>query len=409
MSRWKTELPLLAAIFLDLFGFGMLVTDVQLRAERMIPPGWPEGAVIGALLGSTFLIQLIVSPIWGRFSDHRGRKPVIVVCTVLSALAMLVYGLATSLAMLFLSRILSGLGAANVAVAQAFLSDTNEGSARTGALGRASAAISAGLVLGAVAGGELSVRGGNLLIGLTAGIASLFGAGWLALALPNPPPAEERQPGKRPEVAVSLLRDLPRLRPLVLIAVVAWLSLATLEGTFLRLINRLFGYTQQQFGWLFAFESLLGIVVAGKGLEMIAKRVRETPLLRAAYIAQGVGLALNPLAATVAAAVPPLATLFFASALYATGSSLANPTVSALASKLTPDRRQGELFGLLQGTRSIGFVLGPMIGGVLFDFDPPLPYFIAGGVCVVAAFLVPRFEDLDRAEPGTEQTESTSS
>ncbi|MGV3616380.1 MAG: MFS transporter [Fimbriimonas sp.] len=392
MQRRRPELPLLAAVFLDLLGFGMVIADFQLRAEHLVPKGWPAGPVIGALLGSTFVIQLLVSPRWGRLSDHRGRKPVVLICTLLSAAAMVVYGLADSIGWLLLSRVLAGLGSANVAVAQALISDETEGEARTAALGRISAAIGAGLVLGPPLGGFLATRGGNLAIGLTAGVASLLGAAWLAVVLPSVPPKTVQEPGRRPPIDLTLLRDLPRLRPLVTIAVVAWFSLATLEGTFARLINHLFGYTQKEFGLLFGYEALLGIIVSARILGWVASRVRETPLLRGAYLAQGLGLALNPLAAAIAVAVPPLGTLFVASTLYAAGAGLANPTVNALCSKLTPDDRQGELFGLLQGTRAVGFVLGPIVGGWMFDWNPTAPYLLAGAVCVVAAVLVPRIE-----------------
>ncbi|AIE87846.1 MFS transporter [Fimbriimonas ginsengisoli] len=398
MRRATEEWGILGAVFLDLLGFGMLVADIQLRAEKLTPAGWPKGLIIGALLGSTFVIQLLVSPKWGHFSDRRGRKPVVVACTVLSALAMLTYGFASSIWILLLSRVLSGLGAANVAVAQAFISDRYEGEKRTAALGRIGAAISLGLIVGPPLGGFLSHLASSnyfnappqFLVGIVAGTASLVGAAAVTFTLPDVPPAAEQSPGKRPVIDLTLLRDLPHLRPLILIATVAWISLATLEGTFARLIEHYFGYGALEFGFLFGYESLLAIVVQGAILAWILRRWKETPLLRSAYVLQGVGLALNPASALFAPTIPPLVTLFGASTLYAFGSSVANPTVNGLCSRLAPDDRQGELFGLLQGARSLGFVVGPMVGGVLFDWIPAAPYLLAGGVCVAAALLVPK-------------------
>jgi MFS family permease len=405
MPRRGEEIAILAAAFLDLLGFGMLVADIQLRAERLSPAGAPKGLLIGALLGSTFVIQLIVSPLWGRLSDRRGRKGVIVACTLLSALAMYVYGLADALPLLFVSRILSGLGAANVAVAQAFVSERYESADRTAALGRLGAAISTGLIVGPPLGGFLAVAGPSLatrwglphqfLIGAVAGTASMMGALAVVFALPSVSSRESKEPGKSPSVRFSLLRDTPRIRPLIAIVCVAWLSLATLEGTFARLIERLFGYGQLQFGFLFGYESLLSIAVQGVLLAWLVRRWKETPLIRVAYISQGVGLALNPASALLAFAVPPLATLFFASTLFGVGAAVANPTINSLCSRLVPDERQGELFGLLQGTRSLGFVLGPMVGGVLFDWQPASPYILAGAVCLVAAALVPNVAPMD--------------
>ncbi len=389
MAIRRQEAPILGAIFCDLAGFGMLVADIQLRAEAMMPRRWPAGLVIGGLLACTFVIQLFVSPRWGAFSDHRGRKIVIVACSAISALAMFTYGLAGSLWLLLASRILSGFGAANVAVAQAYLSDTYEGDDRTAALGRIGAAISAGLVIGAPLGGFLAVAGGNFLVGTVAGSASALGALWMLLALPNPSPKEARRPGRAPVFDLRLLRDLPQLRPLALIAVVSWLSLATLEGTFARLIAHLFRYDQREFGILFGYESVLGIVVQGLLLAWIAVRIRQGRLLKLGYLAQGVGLAMNPFAGFLLPAVAPLVVLFGASTLYAVGAGVANPTLNSMCSRLAPESRQGELFGFLQGARSIGFVLGPMLGGTLFDLYPAAPYLLAGAVCLAAAVLVP--------------------
>lgn len=405
MSARKEELAILVAMFFDLLGFGMIVADIQLRAEGLMPRGWPPGPVIGGLLASTFIVQTIASSRWGRLSDSLGRKPVVVLCTVLSALAMLVYGIADSIGILFASRLLSGLGAANVAVAQAFISDRYEGESRTVALGRVGAAISTGLVIGPPLGGFLAYAGKTwlthwpfppqFLLGMVAGIASLIGALGLWWALPNVPPREVRKE-RRPLFDFGLLRDFPQLRAFVLIAVVAWLSLATLEGTFARLIEHLFGYGQLEFGFIFGYESLLGIAVQGLLLAWLAKRWRERSLLRAAYIAQGIGLALNPATVLLIGVFPPLLTLFLASTLYAIGSGVANPTVNGICSRLAPDERQGELFGLMQGARSLGFVLGPIVGGALFDWKPAAPYVVAGLVCLGAAILVPESSSTQR-------------
>ena len=183
---------------------------------------------------------------------------------------------------------------------------------------------------------------------------------------------------------------MPKLRPLVTIAIVAWFALATLEGTFARLISHLFQYDQRHFGVIFGYESILGVSIQGLLLAWFVNRFSSTKLLRGAYFIQGIGLALNPFAGLLMPLVVPFVLLIVASTLYSLGSSIANPTVNGLCSRLVPDDRQGELFGLLQGARSIGFVVGPLAGGALFDWHPAAPYVIAGSVSLVAAVLVPR-------------------
>jgi MFS family permease len=377
MKPRREEWPLLAAIFLDLLGFGMLIPDVQLRAEALGAPGW----LIGVVLASMFVVQFIASPRWGALSDRIGRKPVLVGCTLLSALAMFVYAGAGSVWLILASRVVAGLGAANVAVAQAYLADRHDDTTRAAAMGRVGAAISTGLILGPAVGGLLSEGFGQVALGAAAGSASLLGALWIAIATPHVPPREARAPGRLPLVDLRLLRDLPSVRPLVVISVVAWFSLATLEGTFGRLIKQTLGLGALEFGWIFSYESLLGVAVQGLALGWMARWSRDLPRLRVAYLAQGVGLAAMPFA-------PHLAGLFLASTFYAIGNAVSTPTINSLCSGLTPASRQGELFGLLQGARSLGFVLGPIAGGALFDVAPAAPYVLAGAVCALAAVLV---------------------
>ncbi|HVT13605.1 MAG TPA: MFS transporter [Fimbriimonadaceae bacterium] len=380
----RSQAALYAAIFLDLFGFGMILPDVQLRAEKMGAPGW----LIGTILASTFLVQLLVSPKWGSLSDRVGRKPILLACTALSAAAMVFYGLAGAIPLLFASRIVAGLGGANVAIAQALLADTTTDVERSVAMGRIGAAISAGLVAGPSIGGFLGHQG-SLLLGMVAGSCSAFGVLLMALLVSGAKPREDRPSRPKAMFDFSLLRSLPGLRRLVLVAAVAWFSLATLEGTFGRLIEHTLGYDQRQFGIVFGYESLLGFLVQAFLIGWIAKRVRDDHLLRSAYLLQGLGLGLTPFTYLFPVPGAWMAVLLFWSTFYAIGSGLANPTINSLCSKITPDDRQGELFGLLQGARSIGFIFGPALGGALFDVWTAAPYLLAGFTCAVASAIVP--------------------
>ncbi len=378
------EAPLLFAIFLDLIGFGMVIPDVQTRLEAFGAPGWQ----IGLVLSSYFLFQIIASPLWGRYSDKIGRKPVLVICGALSAASLLAYAFADTVPYILASRILAGLAAANVVAAQAYLADVNpdEGQ-RTAAMGRVGAAITAGLMLGPALGGFLSDLGGNYLLGMVAAAASGLGALWIALAVPHVPPtvpvAAAVSSSASPLVGVSLLRDAPRLRPLLLLASVAFLALACLEGTFGRLIRLKLGLGPREFGFIFGYESLLGVLAQLFLLGWITTRLRPEPktLLGVAFALQAIGLSLTPYA-------PSLLALFGISTIYAIGASLTNPTINGLCSAATPKERQGEMFGLLQGARSAGFLLGPTFGGVLFDWKPESPYLVAGGILLVSAILL---------------------
>lgn len=383
--------PLLAvAVALDLAGFAMVIPDIQLRAEGMGAPGW----MIGALLASTFIVQTLASPRWGRLGDRVGRKPVFLACTAASAASLLVYAFAPNVAFLVVSRLLAGLGAANVAAAQAAIANqaahqnslqTNQ-AARATALARLSAAQTFGLVVGPTLGGFVAGSLGSTAVGLAAAALSTLGFLVAAFAqFPTPTPDIDQAPNQSHQTKArffALAREFPPLAPLVLLAGTAWFSVSMLEGTFARLLKANWGYGQTQFGILFSFESLVMLAVQALAFAWIAKKLPDKPRLVAGYLLQGAGLAFTPFA-------PALPGLFVASFLFALGVSIANPTVNALASAAVPDSRQGEMFGVLQSARSLGFVAGPIFGGVLFDLRPALPYILAGIICIAAAALAP--------------------
>jgi len=108
--------------FVDMMGFAMVLPLLPFYAQRL--SATPE--MVGALIASFSIAQLIMAPIWGRVSDRYGRRPALMIGLLASALAFLVFGLATSLWLLFLSRIVQGAGGGTTGVAQAYISDTVE-------------------------------------------------------------------------------------------------------------------------------------------------------------------------------------------------------------------------------------------------------------------------------------------
>ncbi|MGC4044710.1 MAG: MFS transporter [Armatimonas sp.] len=371
------EAVLLGAVFLDLAAFGSILPDVQTRLEGFGARGW----LIGLILAAYFLVQMLISPLWGKLSDRRGRKFPLVACFVLSAGSFALYGLAGSSLLVLLSRIVAGLAAANVALAQAEVTALHDDDARPAALGRLSAATTGGLILGPAVGGWLSHLGGSFLLGMTAASLSALAALCLALVIPqrvpSPIPTSEEV---KPRASFALLREIPALRALFLLAATAWFALACLEGTFGRLIHLRLGYGPREYGLIFGYEALLGVLIQAFLLGVITRRFSPAALLRIGYGLQGIGLGLTPFA-------PSLVWLFACSTLYAIGAGVANPTINARCSAVTPSDRQGEMFGLLQAARSVGFLLGPLLGGILFDWHPEAPYLLAACVMFLAGLL----------------------
>src|SRR5437773_3851170 len=123
--------------------------------------------MVGRLIASFAVAQLVCSPVWGRFSDRYGRRPAMIVGLGASAFAYLIFGFANTLWLLFASRVVQGLGGGTTGVAQAYVADTMAPAERAKALGWLSAATSAGVVVGPIIG-SVAHRFGTAVPGVVA-------------------------------------------------------------------------------------------------------------------------------------------------------------------------------------------------------------------------------------------------
>jgi MFS family permease len=139
---------LIAVNVVDMIGFMVVLPLLPFYAQEL--QASPE--IIGALIASFSIAQLLAAPVWGRVSDRYGRRPALLIGLTASALAYVVFGLADSLWLLFLSRVVQGAGGGTTGVAQAYVADTMEPADRARALGWLSAATAVGVTLGPALG-----------------------------------------------------------------------------------------------------------------------------------------------------------------------------------------------------------------------------------------------------------------
>lgn len=374
-SRTKRqEATLWLLVFLDMFGFTMLVPDLQFHIKGLGAKDWQ----IGAILTAMFAAQTVFSPLWSSLSDKVGRKRILLLCTGFSAAAMFLYAWSNTLLLVVAVRVLAGMGAANVSVANAMLYSLTPPDKRDEATGGFFGAMSAGLILGPVAGGNIAAMWGRLPLGILAGSLSLLGILAAVAILPQDEPVSTEKSKEKFRLRLSLFRDVPAIRVLAVVAMVSWFALALLEGTFGLLIQHTLGLGEREFGLIFGFESIIGLLCQKFVMVRLRQRWSRHGLLATCLLLQGIGLGLTPVA-------PSLGFLFVASALFAFGNSLTTPLVNLAASDLVPESRHGELFGLFQGSRGFGFMVAPAIGTQLFSLAPPYPYFAAAGVCTAGA------------------------
>ena len=224
-------------VALDLVGFGIVVPILGRYAERFGASGFE----VGLLFASFSLAQLVFAPILGRLSDRIGRKPVIMISLLGTAIGSFVTGAAGALWVLFLGRILDGASGASVAVAQGAVTDLAPPSERPRLLGLLGAAFGVGFVVGPALGGLASL-GGEHIPFYVAGTVALINAAVAWRRLPETRPVHVREAARA--AATNEVDAKVRLWGLAIAGFSAIVAFSGFEATFSLLVGDRFRLTE---------------------------------------------------------------------------------------------------------------------------------------------------------------------
>jgi multidrug resistance protein len=371
---------LIAVNFVDMVGFMIVLPLLPFYALEL--EATPE--IVGLLIASFSIAQLISAPIWGRVSDRYGRRPALLIGLTASAIAYVVFGFAESLWLLFLSRFVQGAGGGTTAVAQAYVADTMAPRERAKALGWLSAATSAGVAFGPVIG-SFSAHLGQAAPGLVAATLCLLNVGFAWRWLPESRvkfegPAPVRRPLWHP--AWTAIRHpgapLSRLLWIYGIGMVAFASQTSVLALYLGAEFKLDATT---IGPIFTYIGILSFVMRSVLLGPIVDRLGELWTLRVGAFALALGLWVYPQPTTLwaFAAVIPLVPI---------GTALLFPSTTSLMSRLSDPRELGVTMGVAQTFAGMARVAAPLLATAAFQrLGHSAPFYIAGTCIALAGFL----------------------
>lgn len=385
----KKPLPYMTAafltVFLDLLSFGIIIPDLQTRAESL----GLRGVAIGAVLSIYSVAQLLVAPYLGRLSDQVGRRKILLITAFLSIIAGGAYAFSTFLPVMILSRILLGSAAANLGVVYAYVSDVTEPQDRAKSMGMLGAAFGLGFLLGPPAG-ALLVQLNQGHPGLLGAVSAIFGLAnflFIYFFLPEAPVRE-------PEGAKGGLRAqfqrlaegirTPGLGPLLVLFFFANFAFSNLESTFFRLEKSLYGLTELETSYVLVWVGIIAAVMQGALIRPLVKRFGEVNLLRFGYLLVAPTLALVPY-------TPPWIPLLLGCLIMGIGNGMVGPSLSSLISRAAPVALVGGVFGLTQSLGALARIVGPSFGNWLYEYGPHVPYIVGGAIMiypVVAAWFI---------------------
>lgn len=404
-------------VFIDLLGFGIVLPVMPRQVEPYLAGQSDEtkGAVIGILFSVFSLMQFIFSPVWGRVSDRIGRRPVLLISLMGSVVFYALYGYAVTIpaeqatlavALMLAARIGAGIAGASVGTAAAVIADCTKPEKRAKGMALIGIAFGAGFTFGPL----IAYFGLELFEHQPWGVGALAsGLSFIALVIAFFVFKETRNPHyKAGKEIFSLTRTrevlkMPTVGTLVLIYFLAIFAFAQFEATLALLTQSAFGMSDRDNFLVFA--TVGGVLTfAGGYYRSLAKKKTEQKLIRLGVVLMMLGLA--GLAAVAFYTIKPadrsadeMSTVkivfYITMAVAVIGFAFVNPSVSALVSKQADPTRQGEVLGVNQAFASLGRILGPFLGSVLFwaNASRTLPYVCAVGLLLVVALLLPRVKE----------------
>lgn len=376
-------------MFIDLVGFGIIIPLLPFYAERFNA----SPAMVGVVMATYSLAQLIAAPFWGHMSDRTGRRPVFMISLVGVVASYLWLGFAESLIALIAARTLGGFMAGNITAAFAYIADITPPEDRARGMGIIGAAFGLGFIAGPAIGGALAGADPATADYQTPSFAAA-GLSFAALVmtilyLKESLSAETRAKAsvKKSMLPLAQLAQYfraPEIGLLILLSFLATFVFAGMESTFAMWSERTHGWGPAQNGYLFAF---VGILIAGTQGGLIGPLTRnfgEAHMVVLGAIALTLGLGLIPFSHQIAV-------LFVAMAILAIGFSIMTPTLNSLISLQAAAEEQGAIMGAARSATTLARVLGPLFAGLVFwVFGKDWPYWTGAVVMVFVAILAQR-------------------
>lgn len=403
----KRLLTIFLLVFSNLLGAGVIFPLLPLYAEGEFGATEFQAALLAT---AYFAAQFVASPYLGRLSDRYGRRPVLIGSqfgTFLSFGLFIVAipigrwldsigfdaGISGGLLMLYIARVIDGITGGNITAAQAYATDVSKPENRAEAIGVISAGLSAGIVFGPAFGGFLvTINPTAPFIGAAAIIGATLILTFFTLEESLPPEKRElvdqnQRSGLFSNSKVNLLQD-NTVKLIMIIGFVTLLAFSSLTSTFALFADRiLFEPTisdqivARNVGLMLSAFGVAGVLTQAFAIRPMIQRFGEQTTVVLGQFVNAVGLLFIGLANNAW-----VATIFFFP--FSFGRGITDPSLQSILTRYGTPQTQGRLLGIYQSSISLGFIVGPIIAGIVFgEISPRAPYLLGAALMGVGVLL----------------------
>ncbi|HXA67063.1 MAG TPA: MFS transporter [Bryobacteraceae bacterium] len=378
--------PIFLIVSVDVLGLTIILPLLPFYAEKF----GASPAVAGLLISTYAFCQLIAGPILGRMSDRMGRRPLLLVSQLGTFIGFLILAYANALWIIFLSRVIDGLTAGNLSLAQAYISDVTKPEERAKSFALIGIAFGMGFLIGPGISGYLSQYSYQYPIFAAAALSATSILATYFLLPSSTPQAADASTARKFTVLdwgnyVRYFRQ-PDLAPRLWQFLAFTLAFSMFMSGFPLFAERRFEWRGHPFGpkevgYVYAYLGVLGVILQGGLIGRLVKTFGELRLVRAGFFCGLVGL-------TALGFTHAIPLLLVATAVSSSGTGVVRPVLTSLITQKAGRSEQGVVLGLTQSLNSIAAIIAPAAGGFLIDHSLLAGWaLLAAGICGVALLL----------------------
>lgn len=393
----KRILPILfITLFLDMIGTGMVFPIIPILLTDPSSPSFllhgmstsMQFLIAGLLTGIFGLMQFIAAPILGELSDVYGRKKLLTIGVGVLAIAQLIFGFAiviASVPLLFLSRAIAGLAAANFSIAQATVADVTEPKDRAKNFGLIGVAFGLGFIVGPLLGGwMLHLTGAASAPFWLAGALGILNLISITLLMPETHATSKEAHTFHFLKGVHNIRSAMRdkdARAVYGATFLFQLGFGFFTSFMGILLVARFGFSAGAVGTFFGVVGVWVILVQAFVLRIVSRAFTERKILMVSILLLAVGIFLEGFVTSV-----PF--LYTAIPLVALGVGLSNANFLALVSKSVSADKQGAALGISGSLQALGQGVAPLAAGLGAGFFGVQMPFVIGAILALFSWSV---------------------
>jgi MFS transporter, DHA1 family, tetracycline resistance protein len=344
-------------VLLDMFAIGIIIPVLPKLVEDFMGGDTARAATIYGIFGTAWAaMQFLFSPVLGSLSDRFGRRPIILLSNFGLGLDYILMALAPNIRWLFIGRVISGITAASVSAAGAYIADVTPQEQRAAKFGLLGAAFGAGFVVGPALGGVLGEISPRLPFWVAAGF-SLANALYGLFVLPESLPRERRSPFSwrkaNPLGAFKLLRSHRELWGLSCVTFLSNLAHAALPSVAVLYMSYRYNWNTRSVGLLLAAVGVCSIIVQGVLVGRVVKVLGERRTILLGLVSGVVGFTIQALAQNGA--------IYTVGVVFMSLWGLMGPALQGLMTRLVSPSEQGQLQGANSSVLGIATLVGPIL------------------------------------------------